>query len=415
MGLEEPPPDCPIRRAIEDDRETAYTAACDNGDTFEVTVTPIVLSDGRRAAMCLSKQRPVGVDDIAGSDAVGESGVPPVTPSDDETQLLQKIAELSTHTLDVVLDQMTEGVVMIDTSGRLILSNTAFRTMAGFDQTAEPDTDQVAWTLCPDRKEGTSPAAELAEMAAGHGVSRFETELARQDGERMPIELAVSRVAGEREDETVLMVTVRDLRETNDMKDRLINALNLCQDSVAKVLSLIRPGDPSTINMNHLVSEVFSRHYFAEELRMDNIEVVQRYDPGMVETSGYRNLLQQALANIIKNAREAMARASGGGQLMVLTEASAKTITVRISDNGPGIPEDIQDKVFDLLFPSTAPGKGIGAGLHFAREVIARHDGTIEVKSRPGEGATFIIRLPVRQPQERVDELARDVLPPRRD
>jgi len=303
-------------------------------------------------------------------------------------------------------------------------------------------------------------------MAAGPGASRFERELARRDGERVPIELAVSRVSGEREDETVLLVTVRGLRETNELKDQLIKALNLSvageriaglahqannyltpalyqadklaqrdnldrntrqtvttiqnhlnlsHESISAVLSLIRPAVPSTINMNHLVSEVFCQHYLADELRLDNIEVVQRYDPGMVATTGYRTLLQQALASIIKNAQEAMVQANGGGQLMVLTDSSPNTITIRISDNGPGIPEDIQNNVFDLLFTSKSPGKGSGVGLHFAREVINRHDGAIEVKSRPGEGATFIIRLPVRQPSEQVDEVARDVLSPRRD
>jgi signal transduction histidine kinase len=100
---------------------------------------------------------------------------------------------------------------------------------------------------------------------------------------------------------------------------------------------------------------------------------------------------------------------------MVLTEASAKTITIRINDNGPGIPEDIQNKVFDPSFTSKSPGKGSGVGLYFTRVVITRHEGTIEVKSRPGEGATFIIRLPVRQPSEQVNEVVREVLPPRRD
>jgi nitrogen-specific signal transduction histidine kinase len=233
--------------------------------------------------------------------------------------------------------------------------------MAGIDHSAEADADLVARMLCPDRKEGTSPAAALADLAAGPGAPRFDTALARRDGERVPVELAVSRVSGEREDETVLLVTVRDLRETNELKDQLIKALNLsvageriaglahqvnnsltpalyhadklvqrdnldrntqqavttiqnhlnlCHESISTVLSLIRPAVPSTINMNHLVSEVFSRHYLADELRLDNIEVVQRYDPRMVETTGYRILLQQALANIIKNAQEAMVQAA---------------------------------------------------------------------------------------------------------
>jgi len=483
MGLEQPPAECPIRRAVEDDREAAYTAACDNGDVFEVTATPVILSDGRRAAMCLSKLRPAdtgepvlhrqetvgltqadgipNVDDVfldemraaaidsADRRATLDPGVTQDESADDERRLLQQIAELSTQTLDVVLDQVTDGVVMIDSHGKLILTNAAFRSLAGIEEAGEQDADVASRMLLPGHEAGTSPATALAELTAGSGTARFESSIARRDGERVAVDLAVSRVPGGGDDESVLLVTVRDLRKTNELKDQLIKALNLSlaaeriagiahqvnnnltpaiyhadklaqrgnldnktqqfvttiqnylnlsHESVSAVLSLTRPAVPSTINVNQMVSELFSRHYLADELRLDNIEVVQRYDPGVVETTGYRVLLQQALANIIKNAQEAMARATGGGRLMVLTEATPSSITIRVSDDGPGIPKDDQKNLFDLQFTSKSPDKGAGVGLYFSREVINRHEGSIEVKSRPGDGATFTIRLPVRGP-----------------
>jgi PAS domain S-box-containing protein len=479
MGLQAPPEDCPIRRAVRDDREAAYTATCDNGDEFEVAVTPLELSDGRRAAMCLSKLVPAaaavenrkGDTGAAGEPrgeaipfvdqlAVDEPNDAIATFADGETmegevRLLQKIAELSTETLDVVLEQVTDGVLMMDTFGRPIMANTAFRELIGVHDTEAIDMELVSQVLFPGRKAGASPTGVLVELSAGGKTARFETAIARCDGDRIPVELAVSRVPGDSADETVLLVTTRDLRGSNELKDQLIKALNLsaagepiaglahqvnncltpalyhadklarhhnldrksqqsittiqeylnlCHESITTVLSLMRPAVPSTINMNHLTSEVFSRQYLADELRMDNIEVVQRYDPAMVETTGYRVLLQQALANVIKNAQEALLREGGGGRLMVLTEASPTTITVRISDNGPGIPPDVQEKMFDLLFTTKPPGKGYGVGLLFAKEVIERHGGTIEAKSRPGEGATFSIHLPVRHADDPTGE-----------
>jgi CheY-like chemotaxis protein/anti-sigma regulatory factor (Ser/Thr protein kinase) len=176
------------------------------------------------------------------------------------------------------------------------------------------------------------------------------------------------------------------------------NCLNLSHESISAILSLSRPAVPSIINANQMVSELFSQHHLADELRLNNIEVVQRFDPGMVEITGYRVLLQQALANVIKNAQEAMAQTSGGGRLMVLTEATPSSITIRISDDGPGIPEDELKKLFEPRFTSKSSGEGSGLGLYFSREVIKRHEGSVEVKSRPGDGATFIIKLPVSGP-----------------
>jgi len=487
MGLDKPSEPCPIRRAIEDDREAAYTAACDNGDVFEVAVTPIVLADGRRAAMCYSKlavlagggtntsdeladpppiviEKNVDIPDIDEMDlALGESVTPtiddkpPPAWDDEEKKVLEQIAQMSSRTLDAVLDQVTDGVLMIDSVGTPILFNRAFAELSGLAAESNPEhgaADALGRILFPDRAPGTSPVTALNDLSRGGEIRRFETAILGTDGHPVPVEMAVSRLpdesglAGAAGSERVLLVTVRDLRETREIKDQLITALNrslagdrianlahqvnnyltpagyhadqlaqsdhldarthrlvttiqnylnMSHESILMVLSLIRPSSPTAIDTNHMISELFSRHDLAEELRLDNIEVVQRYDPGMVETTGYRVLLQQALLNIIKNAREAMVRNSDGGRLMVLTEASPSTITIRITDNGPGIPKDIQEEIFDLLFTTKPAGKGRGVGLHFSKEVIARHDGAITVKSRPGEGATFEVRLPVRR------------------
>jgi PAS domain S-box-containing protein len=445
MGLDKPPEQCPIRRAVEDDREAAYTADCDNGDVYEVAVTPVVLSDGRRAAMCYSKS-------IA-------AGAAPREDDDNEKRVLQRIAEMSSDTLDAVLEQISDGVLLAEAKGEPILFNQAFCELTGFDGS---DAGSLPGILFPDRASGTSSAAAITDFAVREGTEMFETAVTRKDGETVPVVIAVSRIPGRGEDDAVFLLTLRDFSETHEIKDQFIKALNLslageriaslahqvnnyltpafyhadklaqrenldrktrqsvtiiqnylnlCHESILMVLSLMRPAVPTVINMNHLISEVFSRHYLADELRLDNIEVVQRYDPSMVETMGYRVLLQQALANIIKNAQEAMAHAYGCGRLMVLTEATSSTITIRITDNGPGIPEDIQDKIFDLLFTTKAPGKGSGVGLHFTQEVVARHGGAITVKSRLDEGATFEIRIPVRPPEEAAAEVVEEAKP----
>ncbi|MCK5618553.1 MAG: PAS domain-containing protein, partial [Candidatus Krumholzibacteria bacterium] len=155
MGLDEPPQECPIKRAVEDDREAAYTASCENGDVFDVAVTPIVLADGRRAALSMSKPVVLGVaaeskpGDTEESDEVATATAPlpagdadekdledacePTAGNEEEQiQILQRIAELSSLTLDAVLAQVTDGVLLANTNGQPILYNDAFTRLTGF-------------------------------------------------------------------------------------------------------------------------------------------------------------------------------------------------------------------------------------------------------------------------------------------
>ena len=69
---------------------------------------------------------------------------------------------------------------------------------------------------------------------------------------------------------------------------------------------------------------------------------------------------------------------------------------IRIHDTGTGIPDEVKDRIFDPFFTTKEVGKGTGQGLAIAYSTIAdKHGGTIEVESVEGQGATFILRLPL--------------------
>ncbi len=68
---------------------------------------------------------------------------------------------------------------------------------------------------------------------------------------------------------------------------------------------------------------------------------------------------------------------------------------VAFSDSGAGIDESVQDRVFDPFFTTKTPGKGTGLGLSICYGIIREHNGIITVRSRKGEGTTFLIKLPV--------------------
>ncbi|HEY1185567.1 MAG TPA: ATP-binding protein [Bryobacteraceae bacterium] len=120
------------------------------------------------------------------------------------------------------------------------------------------------------------------------------------------------------------------------------------------------------------------------------ISVVDERKAGGVEVRIDRDLLKQAVLNIVVNAIEAM---PAGGELRLESSASGDTAEIRVSDTGPGIPPDLREKIFRLYF--TTKQKGSGIGLAMAFRIVQLHDGTIDFTSEPGKGTAFFIRLPI--------------------
>jgi len=113
--------------------------------------------------------------------------------------------------------------------------------------------------------------------------------------------------------------------------------------------------------------------------------------------------LNQVFLNIIVNAAHAIAdvvkEAQGSkGQIKISTRQMGDDVEIRIIDTGPGIPEELISRVFDPFFTTKPPGKGTGQGLAIAyRVVMDKHGGHLSVENLPGQGACFVIRLPLKE------------------
>jgi signal transduction histidine kinase len=121
-----------------------------------------------------------------------------------------------------------------------------------------------------------------------------------------------------------------------------------------------------------------------------NIQVTVRSEAEGVEVRVDRDLLKQAMLNVVVNAMQAM---SEGGELRFEATASEDTAELRISDTGPGIPAELREKIFRLYFSTKKDGSGIGLAMTF--RIVQLHDGTIDFTSEPGKGTSFLIRLPI--------------------
>jgi two-component system NtrC family sensor kinase len=111
------------------------------------------------------------------------------------------------------------------------------------------------------------------------------------------------------------------------------------------------------------------------------------------------NQIQQVLIALLVNAIEAIAGAGiTDGKLRVMLERAGESLVIRVTDNGPGMTDEVKAHVFEPFFTTKSEGKGVGLGLAIAYGIIDRHRGTIEVDSASGRGTTFTITLPVTQP-----------------
>jgi signal transduction histidine kinase len=121
------------------------------------------------------------------------------------------------------------------------------------------------------------------------------------------------------------------------------------------------------------------------------VNVVREYDQSLPRIEAYAGELNQVWTNIIDNAVDAM---EGKGELRLRTFGEAGCVVVEITDNGPGIPAEVQPRIYEAFFTTKDLGEGTGLGLHITYNIVVnQHHGEIKVQSRPG-ATTFTVKLP---------------------
>jgi signal transduction histidine kinase len=131
----------------------------------------------------------------------------------------------------------------------------------------------------------------------------------------------------------------------------------------------------------------------AHKLKHTQIEVVRDYDRELPKATVHGSELNQVWTNLLDNAIDAL---GDSGTITIATRRDGSCAEIDISDDGPGIPDDIREHVFDSFFTTKDVGHGTGLGLATARRIVVdRHDGTLTVESAPGR-TTFRVRLPIR-------------------
>jgi PAS domain S-box-containing protein len=131
-------------------------------------------------------------------------------------------------------------------------------------------------------------------------------------------------------------------------------------------------------------------------IQINDIRVDVRVQPELPPIWGDAYQIEQVLDNLLHNAIQALSDHSSG-QRLINIEATANDTHIRltISDTGPGIPAQTLPRIFDPFFTTKEVGHGIGLGLSLVYGIINKHEGTIKAESIPGQGASFLIDLPI--------------------
>ena len=177
--------------------------------------------------------------------------------------------------------------------------------------------------------------------------------------------------------------------------EKVVGEATRCKDIVKGLLDFARQTEPKVEQL--FVNEILERTLSLVENQalFQNVRITKALSGYLPKIMIDGNQIQQVFTNIILNAAEAI---EGEGELSVTTRTATdgESIEIEITDTGCGISKENLEKIFDPFFSTKEVGRGTGLGLAVSFGIVARHKGTIDVKSEQGKGTTFIIRLPIR-------------------
>jgi two-component system NtrC family sensor kinase len=160
---------------------------------------------------------------------------------------------------------------------------------------------------------------------------------------------------------------------------------------IVRDLRVFARGDDDVRQPVDLHEELDSSLTLLGHLLKDRVVVELKYgDLPAVEC--VRSQIDQVLLNILANAAQAI---EGRGTITIETRREDGWAVVAVRDTGSGIAPDVIGRIFDPFFTTKPVGEGSGLGLSISYEIVKKHGGEIGVESRPGEGSTFTVRLPV--------------------
>lgn len=367
------------------------------------------------------------------------------------TNLVQRLAH-ERKLLETVLNTVKDGVLVIDAEGTIEYSNNAAHGLIGLKEESEA----TLWKHAPGLRESIDVEG-LNHLGEGTLITR-EFELMYP--ERRIIRFYLSRMSDDQSDKDRYVIVLNDVtedrlstkeklenerissifmlaagvahelgnplnsinihlqlveRELSKFRNKIdgskiVDSITVCHNEVKRLdgiihnfLNAIRPRMPELYDLSILevLDEVLG--FLAQELEDLAIKVEIQLNNEIPTIKGDRNLIKQALFNVIKNAMEAM---DNGGELRISTQTNDEFLTLKIKDTGVGIESDKIGGIFDA-FTSTKDS-GHGLGMMVVQRIMRDHGGQVGVDSQAGEGTTISLSFPLSSRRIRMLEARSD-------
>jgi PAS domain S-box-containing protein len=321
----------------------------------------------------------------------------------DLTDRLRRMGEHWRRTFDAMVD----GVALVDDEGRITLANRALA----------PHEAAVANGLEAQLREGAPTRWRVDHVGRlldctlsrpeglGHAIlvvrdvtEAVDAEERLRAAEKMQaVGTLASGVAHDFNNLLAgILLHVRLLQRQPDALADAASAIRVLAEEGSEVVRELlffarrESSPPTTFDLGELVRQQES---VLTHLLSDTIELILEIDREPVPVRGDVVGLRRLLLNLVLNARDAVGEA--GGRIVVRVEHAVGRAVLEVEDDGPGIPPEIRERLFEPFFTLRRQGRGSGLGLAVVYSIVTAHGGEVDVRSRPGEPTRLIVRLPL--------------------
>jgi PAS domain S-box-containing protein len=196
--------------------------------------------------------------------------------------------------------------------------------------------------------------------------------------------------------QTELLAETANDEKTRQRAQKILKPVERCSRIIRTFLALARHRDTrkSNINIEDLISDV--RELLEYQFRANEINVVVIIESSFPEIWGDGAQISQVLLNFLINSQQALMEIAQDRSIIIeAVTVKENKVRIIVSDNGPGIPDSIRNRVFEPFFTTKPEGQGTGLGLSFCQNVADSHSGTIEIDREVSSGTRITFELPV--------------------